>query len=432
MKRLKLLFTLALPVLLMQSAQAQTSSRLTAAAKWHNNGATFVPEDTTAYSYSHARGGDLMHTLKYDTKQYWVMGDSTFVNDSNVIQSFDSLTNNLTSKTYQYWNTVTGTWVNGTKALYFYTGNNLSNIVWQNWGGSNWVNVSRDVYSYDLANRLYQDQFQMWNSTTVTFDPSSQKTYYYDAASNLLQTVGQTYVTATSTYSFTDKYDYTYDTHNWQTSSLYAVWNGSAWDTSYMYSNTYDTAGDRTAQLYQTWSGSTSVWNNVTLKTYSNFTSMMPMNELDQVWDATGTGFWKNSIKYSYSYNSYHQLTNSVGESWNIAGFYEYANGDPMANYYYQTYAPAGINSVVAANGDVNIFPNPAQNTVNIRLNWNEAQASTISIFDMNGRIVRQWSVPSTTQYNTSISVDGFAAGNYVVKISGTQGQIVKQIVIAH
>ena len=432
MKRLKLLFTLAIPVILMQNAQAQTSSRLVASAKWHNNGAIFVPEDSTAYSYTNPRGGDLMHMLKYDNKMYWTMNNAAaaFVNDSNVIQLFDA-NNNLTSKTNQYWDTTTATWINSTKSLYFYTGSNLSTIVWQTWGGSNWVNVSRNVYSYDLSNHLYQDQKQTWNSTTVAFDPSSQKTYYYDASGNLLQTIGQTYVSATSTYSFTDKFDYAYDTHNWLTSTTYAVWNGASWDNNYMYSNTYDTAGDRTQQLYQTYSASTSTWNNVTLNSYSNFTSMMPMNEVDQVWDATGTGFWKNSIKYDYTYNGFNQLTSSVAESWNVAGFYEHANGDPAANYYYATYTTSGVNDV-NANGTVNIFPIPAQNTVNIKLNWNEAQAFTVTISDINGRVVRQWSVPSTTQYTTSVAVDGFATGNYIVKINGTKAQIVKQIVVAH
>ena len=417
----------------MQNVQAQTSSRLIASAKWHNNGAIFVPEDTTAYSYTNPRGGDLMHMLKYDSKTIWLAAtDTSFVNDSNIIQVFDNVTNNLVSKTNQYWNSGTSAWENATKALYFYTGSSLSSIVWQTWGGSNWVNVAKNSYSYDLSNHLYQDKYQLWNSSTATFDPSSQKTYYYDGVGNLLQTIGQTYVTATSTYSFTDKFDYTYDTHNWLTNSLYAVWNGAAWDTNYMYSNSYDTTGDMTTQLYQTWDAPSTTWNNVTLKSYSNFTSHMPMNEVDQIWDATGTGFWKNSIKYDYTYNSGNQLTNSIAQSWNVAGFYEYANGDPAANYYYQSYTVTGVNAVAGANGTVNIFPVPAQNTLNIRLNWNEAQAFTISIFDMNGRVVRQWNVPSAAQYSANIPVDGFAAGNYVVKINGTKGQMVKQIVVAH
>ena len=166
MKRMKLLFTLAIPVLLSQNVLAQTSSRLIGEAHWSNNGAVFTPVDTSDYSYSNGRGGDLKHTLKYDNATTWLYSDSAFNNEFNYIQTFDA-NNNLTSSTSQYWDG--SAWINSTKTLYFYdASNNLLNMVFQSWGGSNWSNVSNDVYTYNTTGQLFQDQYQTWSLLNLT------------------------------------------------------------------------------------------------------------------------------------------------------------------------------------------------------------------------------------------------------------------------
>ena len=67
MNKMKLLLTLAIPVVVLsQDAQAQ-STRLTAQAHWTHNGAEFKRFDSTAYNYlSTSRGGDLKSLLKFD------------------------------------------------------------------------------------------------------------------------------------------------------------------------------------------------------------------------------------------------------------------------------------------------------------------------------------------------------------------------------
>ena len=430
MKRMKLLFTLAIPVMLLQSAQAQTGSRLIAKADWHNDGAIFQPTDTAVYMYSGTRGGDLKHAMKYDTARAWVYDPTAtaFVGSTNMIQTFDA-NNNLVSRTNQTWNAITLTWNNVSKSLYFYTGSNLTTMVFQTWNGTNWQNISNDVYTYDPSNRLVQDKYGIFNSLTAAFDASNEINYFYDGTGNKIQQ--NTLAISGTTYTQVSQENYTYDAANKLTNDVYSQWNGIAYVASYQNAYTYDTTGNRLTAQYSTYNTSTSAWDNVTLKTYGGFTSSMPTVELDQVWDTTGGGTWDNSIQYTYTYNSSNQLTNSVGESWNVAGFWEFANGDPAANYYYESYSTTGINNVVA-NGTVSILPNPAQDMININLKWNEAQAFTISMFDMSGRVVMQTSVPATAQYSTSLSVNSLPAGNYIVKINGTNGNITQQVVVAH
>ena len=104
-----------------------------------------------------------------------------------------------------------------------------------------------------------------------------------------------------------------------------------------------------------------------------------------------------------------------------------------MARYYYQSYSTVAVNNVANEGNSANIYPVPAQNTLRIDLNWNVAQTATIAIYDMQGRMVSPViDVPSVTEYRVGISVNNLATGTYIVRINGTQDQIVKQIVVAH
>ncbi len=431
MKRKMLLLTLAIPVLLSQNAQAQTSSRLIAQAHWSSNGATLNANDSTAYSYSNGRGGDLNHLLKYDQSTNWIVDTGVYNNNYYYLQSFDA-NNNLLSTITQYWN---GTaWVNWTNVLYTYNSNNTkATAIYQSWGGASWVNNSQDVYSYNTTNQLFSDQNNVWNGLSMTFTPNTLKIYTYDASSNLISEVDQQYSTG-SGWTYTNEALYTYSGTELLTST-YNSWSGSAWVSNYMYTNSYDTSGDLLTNLYQTYSGT--AWVNQSLKVFSNFTatgSNLAQTETDQTWDTTGSGSWSNVNQYTYSYNSYGQMTSSIGESWNVGVGWEFASGDPAAFYYYQTYSTinTGVKTVVNNAGNVNIYPVPAQNILNIDLTWAQAQTATIAIYDMNGRQINTLNVPMGTQYHGAVSVNNLADGMYVVRIDGTQGQIVKQIVVAH
>ena len=431
MKRKMLLLTLAIPVILCQNAQAQTSSRLTAQAHWSSNGATLIANDSTAYSYSNGRGGDLKHTLKYDNATNWIfLGDTAYNNNYYYLQTFDA-NNNLLGTITQFWS---GTaWVNWTNVLYTYNSNNtVATATYQTWGGSSWVNSSQDVYSYNTAGQLYSDQNNSWNSLSITFTPNTQKIYTYDISGNLVSEVDQVYNSASTLYDYTAEYIYTYSGTELLTTT-YKTWSGSAWVNNYMYTNTYDTTGDLLTNLYSSYNGT--AWVNQSLKVFSSFTatgSNLPQIETDQTWDTTGSGSWTNVKRYMYTYNSYGQMTTSIGESWNVGVGWEFALGDPAAFYYYGTYTATSVKNVANNVGNVNVYPVPAQNIVNIDLNWAVAQSATISVYDMNGKQVSKLDAPMGAQYHGTLSVNNLADGMYVIRIEGTQGQIVKQIVVAH
>ena len=435
MKRKMLLLTLAIPVILCQSAQAQTSSRLTAQSHYSSNGAIFSVNDSTAYIYSNGRGGDLNHQLKFDTATNWdYSGALGGFNDSfNYIQTFD-VNNNLLSTITQYWS---GTaWVNWTNVLNTYNSNNsIATKTWQNWGGATWVNSNQNAYGYNTAGQLYLIQNNIWNALTSAFSTANTESIFtYGSSGMVTSEIDETWNSGSSLYTYTDEILYT-DSASEVLSVQYNTWNGAGWTNGNLTTNTYDASGDLLTTLYQTYNGS--AWVNQTLMVYSNFTaagSNLPQMQVNQVWDTTGTGSFDNVTQYTYAYNSFGQMTQSTGESWNPGVGWEFANGDPEAFYYYENYTPSAtsVKNVVNNGGDVNIYPNPAQNVLNVELTWTAAQSATISLYDMSGRQINTLTTPMGTQFNGALSVGNLADVIYVIRIDGTQGQIVKQIVVAH
>lgn len=428
---MKLLFTLALPVLLSMGAQAQTSTRLVAQSHWINNGAMFTLSDSTYYTYLlTTRGGDLTHTLKYDIATTVAnIGDTAITNTWYYQQDFDSA-NNITGLTIQQW---TGTgWVPYTKTVNTYTSANLlASSAFQTWNGSSWTTVSKDVYSYLPNGKLQSDQYQLWDNLTSSYVPASQKNYFYDASNNLIDETDET-LGAGITYTTQTVYTYL---GSKLLSTTYSAWNGSAWVNTKMYTNTYDTTtNNRIAMLTQHWDATNSVWVNDSLATYSSFTSSssnLPRTEIDQFMDTSG--MWQNLMEFTYTYNSNNQLTSAVGESYNVSVGWEFANGDPKSLYYYGPYSVvSGVKNVVSNNGDAKVYPVPAQNMLHIDLSWNEPQAATISIVDMSGKVVRQWNAPYGNEYRGGVSVNNLSEGAYIIKINGEKGEVVKQMIVTH
>ena len=425
-----LLLTLALPVVLCQNLQAQTSSRLVASSDYSSDGASLNVNDSTAYSYyTSARGGDLNNTLKYDVSTNWLfLGDSAFSNNYKYLQTFDG-NNNILTTIAQSWN---GTnWVNWSNIVYTYNSmGNVATITYQSWGGTSWSNIGQDVYSYNTANQLYLDQYNVWNSLTTSFLPSNQRIFYYDGSGRLIQEVDQTYNTGSSLYEYSAETSYSYSLIT--NTTTHSMWDGSAFVADNMYTETSDSSGDLLTRLYQTFNGS--VWVNQTLSVYSGFSGTLPGVQINQSWDTTGGGFWANNRKYMYAYNGFGQMTSSIAESWNPGVGWQFASGDPASFYFYETYDPSSTSVKNVANnfGSVNVFPVPAQNMLHVDLNWNEAQSATIGLYDMSGKQISNLNVPFGSKFNGSIPVNNLANGMYVIKISGTQGQIVKQVVVAH
>ena len=77
----------------------------------------------------------------------------------------------------------------------------------------------------------------------------------------------------------------------------------------------------------------------------------------------------------------------------------------------------------------VSIYPNPIQSTLNIEFNGKSTLKKTISIYDVNGKLL----VAKSSASDTRIDVKQLTAGTYLIKITDESdkelynGKLIKQ-----
>lgn len=77
------------------------------------------------------------------------------------------------------------------------------------------------------------------------------------------------------------------------------------------------------------------------------------------------------------------------------------------------------------------VFPNPANETLNIQVNDAAVQLSAIQLYDINGRLVlsRNW---TAAEFTTTIETGQLASGMYLLKMNSAGVSITKRILINH
>ena len=129
-------------------------------------------------------------------------------------------------------------------------------------------------------------------------------------------------------------------------------------------------------------------------------------------------------------YNSFNQVTwwkrqawDTTSQSW--VGQYGFTDN----KYYYELYT-ADIKNTQPTAGNLSIYPSPAHNSVNIDMKWNNAQDFTVAIYDMQGRLVRQWGEKATPEYKKNIPLNNIAPGTYLLQVRGKEATVQEQFVI--
>jgi hypothetical protein len=76
--------------------------------------------------------------------------------------------------------------------------------------------------------------------------------------------------------------------------------------------------------------------------------------------------------------------------------------------------------------GQIAVFPNPANDVINLNFRNKDLNVLSVEIFDVRGAQLSLIANPST-QENLIISVDGLTNGIYLVKINTDKGTSVKK-----
>lgn len=439
-----------------------TASRLIGSVYATYNGTIYEQTDSTTYVYSNGRGlsnqfgwlADIATSYIYNPSitNYDNSGKSNYTYDAN---------NHITSILVQTWNNSTNSYQNSAYYVVNYDANfNLSNYIIQSWDatGSIWINSSQYNLTYDTHNNLLSQISTVWNTATSAWENQNKDIYTYDANNNMLTRIYQSWNTATNAWENQSKNINTYNAANKVLSNIYQNWNTTtnAWENSSNLLNTYNTSNLLTNELSKFWNTTTNMWENgsqtyhqynsnnddtLSLIQYWNGTSWDNANKYLQTYNTShsltlqiyqnwnsGTNLFENYGRNRYTYNSYNQQTSFYKDSWNIGGFWkpDTLNFDNASRNYYETYQ-TGVESVNISSGIVNVYPNPTTNLLNINVSAEDLGNSIITIFNTQGILVKQWNIGNQNNYNTSISTQSLAAGNYYLMINGNSGKRLTQ-----
>lgn len=373
-------------------------------------------DNATSYQYSTAASAydnylkraqtfDANNNIIAYTEQAWVpwIGSGTWRNDYQEMNTYDAM-NNLLTNTSQAWDTSTSAWVNSTRTTNTYTAaNKLSTSLWENWNtaSASWESGFRTTNAYAPSNFPTNSVSESWNTTSSTWDSAYKITYVTNSLGDVSVETAQSY-------------DETF--HTWINVSRYTY--------------DYDASRNLTSELYETFDFPTATWQNSSKTLYSGYVGSNASTIVYQSWDNTTSAFINNN-KDNYAFNSFEQPTFVYNETWDpsTSTWMRVANSNYGERYQYETYI-SGVPSVTGINGKAVVYPVPAKDAISIKVTWDEPQAFSVTIADMLGRTINSWEVNETSYYATTQSINDLPAGNYMIKMQGSNGNIVQRFVV--
>lgn len=101
---------------------------------------------------------------------------------------------------------------------------------------------------------------------------------------------------------------------------------------------------------------------------------------------------------------------------------YTYLSGNDTVNLYWMilsdsSWLGVGINEPLAREQSFGIYPNPAMDMVNLTIEKSFGQPDRIEFYNCFGQIVL------TTKQSSNISIEGYPAGLYFIKVTNKKGQ---------
>ncbi len=194
-------------------------------------------------------------TRKYGTDNNWI-------NNSLATFTYDTLGRRIL---YQVstWDQQKGDWLPSYRELYSWQGNLQTEYAEQNYDttSSSWVNILREIYSYNDAGLRTGNILFKWDSASG--DWVNQTMISYTWSDGILKI--QDYQTwQTDHWEETVRYLYFQNETGNDTLILFQVWNSgsSVWTNNYRYLYGYDGCGNLTEETGQLLNSSSGVWDN--------------------------------------------------------------------------------------------------------------------------------------------------------------------------
>ena len=331
-------------------------------------------------------------TYTYDEYDYWLveellevdLGDG-WVPDEMVAYERDFSGNVLEMTLWEY---EEGVWEEELKGVFSYEGDEVSEILYQMWTGSSWLNVAKEVYNYngDVTTVLFWE----WNG---------------------------------STWSSVGLYTYTYSDNSIELLTQYM--QGGAWQNEGKFIYTLDFTGNVIEILEQEWYDNT--WANVEQTIYVYEGGVFTEKHVKEWYGSA----WEDEYRYSFVYDADGNAT--LGECFGFTGSdWIPADGDIEMAYHYNaanntyygqkaevTYFDVTALKENAQTASFRVYPNPAKDEISIQTE----DFGKAVIYSVTGQKVME----STTK---SINVNHLEAGVYLLKVYDQTGKTETQRIV--
>lgn len=188
----------------------------------------------------------------------------------------------------------------------------VDTVVVTDWSGTDWVNDSRTISSYDLSCRLSSALNQYWDETSEIWNNQSLQIYSYKTDNYISDIVIQIWNTTTNSWNNSSRDVYTYD-NSFKVLSLNSqYWQDSEWKDGIVTTYSYDENGNYDSILVANYYFDPLGF--LLLATYTNNSDGTPKQVVHQ--SKFGADEWQNVYRETFTYNTDQSVNTNVTENW--------------------------------------------------------------------------------------------------------------------
>jgi hypothetical protein len=115
-------------------------------------------------------------------------------------------------------------------------------------------------------------------------------------------------------------------------------------------------------------------------------------------------------------------------DQWYLAGF----GNDYAAVMRMDIALASSTDEKALADNVMNVFPNPVNDVVRLKVEFEQATDATITIAQLDGRVIRYENREGLTNETLSYELPSLASGTYLARIATKEGTKTKKFVVLH
>lgn len=380
MKKISLLLLI---VFITISIQAQ--NKLLSSIDEYYNGALWVNGGGSNYEYDSNNNLIAETYYSWNTGNWEISDKATYTYNAN---------NKITYALYQVWNPATNTFENFDRDTYAYTNGKITEIGYDRWVNSNWVNDDKSVISYNISNLPESAIFYNWDGSQWV--NQSRATLTYSPTNKVISEVDEEWINSQWVNDY--KTLYTYDSNNKIITTKSASWDefNSIWVESDQTDYELDATGNRIRE--------TNFYNFSGFKNeYTYDTSMLMSSFANPFEDKTGFDY----LFEDYPFVNKVLLSNGFSYNSNTSSY----ENTSRTTYNYANSITLGTETLQLATAAITIFPNPTKDYLSIQ-NQSNTEIDKVTVTDMTGKIILQQNKKSN-----QVDVQNFAKGMYLLQV---------------